>query len=65
MTTEALPAITTMENEITGVRNGGQVAKTEGSRLSLQLPDELPRDLDYNWYIAETFSMLKDMGVPT
>jgi len=65
MTTAQLPAITTMENEITGVRNGGQVAKTEGGRLCLLLPTERPRDLNYNWYIAETWSMLKDMGVPT
>jgi hypothetical protein len=31
--------------------------------LCMTLPDSLPDDLDKEWYIKETFSMLKDMGV--
>ncbi len=56
MTTEQLPAITQ-------VNNGNQVPKTEGARLCMTLPDQLPDDLDKDWYIRETYSMLNDMGV--
>ena len=56
MTTEQLPAITQ-------VNNGNQVPKTEGARLCMTLPDRLPDDLDKDWYIRETYSMLNDMGV--
>lgn len=42
---------------------GGIVARTQGSRPCMQLPDELPSDIDYEWYIREAYSMLEDMGV--
>ena len=28
----------------------------------MTLPDELPIDLDHEWYIKETYTMLKNMG---
>lgn len=33
--------------------NGSVVAKTEGGRLCMTLPDELPVDLDHEWYVEE------------
>lgn len=56
MTTESMPAITY-------VGSGKQVPKTEGARLCLTLPEQMPPDLDFDWYIRETVSMLADMGV--
>lgn len=56
MATKKLPAITYVES-------GNQVPKTEGAKLCMTLLDKLPNDLDYDWYIRETISMLKDMGV--
>lgn len=56
MTTEKLPPITCVES-------GNKVPKTEGAKLCMTLPDKLPKDLDVNWYINETWSMLKDMGI--
>lgn len=56
MTTEHLPPITQ-------VNNGNQIPKTEGAKLCMTLPDNLPDDLDKTWYINETYSMLQDMGV--
>lgn len=50
---------------ITQVSNGNLVAGTRGGRLCLMLPDTLPSDLDYDWYIKETYSILGDMGVTT
>jgi hypothetical protein len=63
MTTESLPPITYMNNEIKGVDNGNKVPKTEGGKVCMTLPTKLPKDLDYNWYINETYEILKDLGV--
>jgi DNA polymerase elongation subunit (family B) len=56
MTTAKLPPIQRVDN-------GYLVAKTEGARLCMTLPDELPSDLNTAWYINETYGMLKNMGV--
>ena len=56
MTTQKLPAITQ-------VNNGNQIPKTEGAKLCLTLPKELPTDLNKQWYVDETKRMLRDMGM--
>ena len=56
MTRESLPPICY-------VGSGNKVPKTEGAKLCMVLPESLPDDLDWDWYIKETYSMLKDMGV--
>lgn len=38
--------------------SGGLVARTEGCRPLMELPDSLPDDVDYDWYIKEAESML-------
>lgn len=45
------------------VGSGNKVPKTEGAQLCMTLPPELPSDIDRAWYVAETISMLGDMGV--
>ena len=57
MTTKDMPPIT---NAV----NGNKVPKTEGAQLCMTLPDTLPADIDYQWYVDETYSILEDMGVP-
>ena len=47
---------------ITYVKNGAKVPKTEGARLCLDLPSEIPSDLDRAWYVSEARSMLRDIG---
>lgn len=42
--------------------NGNRVPKTEGARPLMELPDALPDDIDYAWYIREAHSILSDMG---
>jgi DNA polymerase elongation subunit (family B) len=42
--------------------NGNRVPKTEGARPLMELPDTLPADIDYAWYIREAHSILSDMG---
>ena len=63
MTTEKKQPITSMTGEVPGVSNGSQVAKTEGAQLCMTLPKGLPKDLDKQWYINETLSILSDLGV--
>jgi len=43
---------------------GGLVARTEGARPIMQLPDDhaCPDDIDHEWYIREAYDMLRDMG---
>jgi len=43
--------------------NGNKVAKTDGARPLMELPDVLPADLDYQWYIDEAQSILGDIGL--
>lgn len=45
------------------VDSGNRVAKTDGGKLCMNLPDNLPKDLDYQWYINESYNILKDIGV--
>lgn len=56
MTTEELPPITY-------VGSGNTVPKTEGAKVCMALPAELPEDLDLDWYVRETLSILDDLGV--
>ena len=48
---------------ITYKLNGNKVPKTDGCFPMMDLTDELPHDLDYQWYIDEAVSKLKDLGV--
>lgn len=43
--------------------NGHLVPKTLGAHPLVTLPDAVPDHLDYQWYIDEAASMLKDLGV--
>lgn len=43
--------------------SGNKVPKTEGARLLMDLPQSLPDDIDYEWYVNETLSILSDLGV--
>lgn len=44
-------------------KNGNKVASTDGAKPLMVLPDTLPPDLDYNWYIKKSFDILNDLGV--
>lgn len=44
-------------------KNGNKVPKTDGCRPLMDLPDELPKDLNYKWYFDEAVSKLNDLGV--
>ena len=42
--------------------NGYTVARTEGAMPLMDLPAEFPEDVNYQWYIDETASILQDVG---
>lgn len=57
MTTKSMPPITYESS-------GNAVAGTKGGKLCLTLPDSLPKDLDFDWYIQNAKEMLAAAGVP-
>lgn len=56
MTTDKIPPLTY-------ISSGNLVPKTEGARACMTLPDKLPKDLNYAWYINEAYEILRDIGV--
>ena len=42
--------------------NNYTVARSEGARPLMELPDQLPGDIDYAWYELEALSILCDVG---
>lgn len=43
--------------------NGNTVSRSDGAMPLMELPDELPDDIDYDWYVREAYGILKDIGV--
>lgn len=43
--------------------NGNLVARSEGAKPCMELPDVLPPDIDYDWYVTEAQSLLRDLGI--
>ena len=44
------------------VTNGNKVARSDGARPIMELPETVPADLDYMWYIEEARSIISDVG---
>jgi DNA polymerase elongation subunit (family B) len=42
--------------------NGNKVARSEGCRPLMELPDVVPHDIDFEWYVSEANSILRDVG---
>jgi hypothetical protein len=43
--------------------NGQRVAGTTGAFPCMDLPDEMPDDIDYAWYVREAYARLDDIGL--
>ncbi|AEY69583.1 DNA polymerase [Burkholderia phage vB_BceS_AH2] len=48
---------------ITYRESGNTVPKSEGAKPCMELPDDFPDDIDYDWYARECYGILKDLGV--
>jgi hypothetical protein len=44
------------------VESGGKVPKTDGARPLMDLPDSIPSDLNYEYYVKEATDILHDIG---
>lgn len=51
-----------IEGAIKYAVNGNKVPKTDGAKPCQELPDELPGDINYDWYIKESEGILNDIG---
>lgn len=52
----------TVTGEIVYAKSGNKVAETDRARPLMTLPDELPQDIDHEWYIAEARKILEKIG---
>lgn len=48
---------------ITYRSNGNKAARSDGSKALMVLPNRVPDDLDYDWYVREAESILREVGV--
>ena len=48
---------------ITYVSNGNKVARSDGSKPVMDLPDEFPKDIDYRAYLQISCNILEKLGV--
>jgi hypothetical protein len=48
--------------EIVYAKSGNKVARSEGAKPLMDLPDVFPDDVNYDWYIKEAESMLAAVG---
>lgn len=53
-----------MTSSINYKLNGNKVPRSDNAKPIMDLPDDVPTDIDHDWYIKEAYSMLRDMGVP-
>ena len=43
-------------------KNGNKVPRSEGAVPLMELPQEFPKNVDKEWYINETYNVLKGIG---
>lgn len=48
--------------EILNVKNGHMIPLSAGGKPCMMLPESFPDDVDFDWYIARTYEMLKTVG---
>jgi hypothetical protein len=48
------------DGEIINAKNGHTVPKSQGAKPCMKLPDSLPDDIDYEFYINRAYEMLND-----
>ena len=53
---------TEAQGEIVSAASGNKVARSDNGKPCMELPDVLPTDIDYDWYIAETYKILEEIG---
>lgn len=52
----------TKGGEIVYAKNGNKVPRSDGAMPLMQIPKEIPEDIDYDWYIRESEKHLVEIG---
>lgn len=55
-------ALVSEEECLTYTTNGNKVPRSSGCKPLMTLPEKLPNDIDYPYYIERAYSLLKDVG---
>jgi hypothetical protein len=53
---------TGVTGEIIYASSGNKVPRSDGAKPVMQLPETFPEDVDHDWYIHESESILRDIG---
>jgi hypothetical protein len=53
---------TEAQGDIIYALTGNKVARSDGAKPLMDLPKEFPNDINYSWYIDETYKMLEEIG---
>lgn len=53
---------TTVQGEIVNAINGNKISMTDGARPVMTLPDKMPEDMDYDWYIAKANKIIEEIA---
>jgi hypothetical protein len=53
---------TESQGEIISAASGNKVARSDNGKPCMDLPDTLPTDIDYDWYVNETYKILEEIG---
>ena len=48
--------------ELVASKSGNRVGSTDGAMPCLDLPTNIPQDLDYDWYITKANKVLEEIG---
>ena len=51
-----------VQGELVYAMSGNKVPRSEGAKPCMELPDEFPSDIDYDWYINESVKILEQIG---
>lgn len=50
------------KSEMVYALTGNKVPRSDGAKPCMDLPDEFPSDVNYDWYLTETIRQLKDIA---
>ncbi len=50
------------EFEMVAAKTGNRIPKTQGAKPCMNLPSQFPEDLDFDWYVGEAESILKQIA---
>lgn len=53
---------TNQDSKIVYALNGNKVPRSDGAKPLMDLPDEFPQDVNYDWYIQEAEKILVEIG---